>query len=653
MPARRLDEIRLTGSLPSPTGIGLEILRLTSTDDYCLAELARVVQADPALTGRVIKLANSAANSGVEPARTVEKATISLGVRTVRNLALSFSLVAGNRSGTSRVFDHERYWSRSLAEAVAAQNLAGHLRSVPGADAFTCALLSGIGRLALATVHAEGYDEVLTSAQGSSPEELLRLERRSFDVDHCELAAAMLEDWKLPRSFSWAASNLELGEPDEEPPCEEAQSLRMILRVSQLIGRMCVDLAREDGARWVWGWPELEEHRRLLGIEAQAFRAVLDRVAEEWPGWGHLLEVPTCSLPSFEEIAGQVELLVGREGAESPGEGEAEQARKGLRILAVDDAPVSLRLLVHHLTRDGHTVAQATDGRQALSMAMADPPQLVVTDWMMPEMDGIDFCKALRRTTIGRNMYVLVLTGREDEERVVEAFDAGADDYVCKPFNPEILLARVRAGQRMIELREQVELDRRDRQRQVAEMAVLNRKLQAAALTDVLTELPNRRYAMKRLDQDLSTLQRAGGSMTVMMLDIDHFKRVNDEHGHDVGDHVLRETALALRKTCRKGDVVCRLGGEEFLVICSTSDLASARSSAERIRQAVEQNVIQMADFQRAITVSIGIAEVDEGLQTVDALLKEADLQVYRAKESGRNRVCWGEGDSKLDARSA
>jgi diguanylate cyclase (GGDEF)-like protein len=257
----------------------------------------------------------------------------------------------------------------------------------------------------------------------------------------------------------------------------------------------------------------------------------------------------------------------------------------------------------------------------------------------MPEMDGLELAKSLRRSSETRATYVLLLTGREEEGRVIEAFDAGVDEYVVKPFNPKILLARVRAGQRLIELREQVEHDRLQRDRQMAEMAVLNRKLEAAAMTDVLTRLPNRRYAMRKLEEELSSALAGGAPLSVIMIDIDHFKQVNDRFGHDMGDLVLRETAAVLRNTTRKGDTVCRLGGEEFLVICSKAALPQCAMTAERIRGAIEENVIGFG-FERAVTVSLGAASLSCGAQTVDELLKLADRRVYAAKAAGRNRVC-------------
>jgi diguanylate cyclase (GGDEF)-like protein len=257
----------------------------------------------------------------------------------------------------------------------------------------------------------------------------------------------------------------------------------------------------------------------------------------------------------------------------------------------------------------------------------------------MPEMTGIEVCRALRKIDAGRKTYVLILTAREDEQQVVDAFAAGADDYVTKPFNARILLARVQAGQRMIELQRQVEADKTLRMTQVAEMGLLTRKLRAAALTDVLTELPNRRYAITRLEQEWSESVRMNRPLSVVMVDIDHFKRINDTHGHDVGDVVLKQTAAILRARTRRGDVVCRLGGEEFLVINVNSTLDQAYLCAERLRSSVATNSIQCEGFEGSVTVSLGCAQRTPSIKDIDDLLKAADEAVYAAKAGGRNTI--------------
>ena len=634
MLGKQFDELRLTGCLPSPTGVGLAILRQTQNDDFTMGELIRTTKSDPALTGVLLKLANTGKRGSLEPAKTVGGAAMQLGVRSVRNVALGFSLISGNRTGRCARFDYEEYWSHSLAMAVSAEILGRIFGDVDPDEAFTCAILSGIGKLSLASIHPETFSRLLEESQGLGVEELIVLERRALDVDHRELSGAMVADWRLPEAFAYAITNFELA--DEGAPSDQAHKMTATLRTANRLAKACVPPSRMPPSDWKQRWADLEQLRADLDMDSEKFNGLCKVLAEEWRSRSQVLEAPSDATPTLEELARRVRSEEPRRPRKPT---RRDHNRMGLSILAVDDDPVSLRLLTHHLTRDGHTVTTAKDGRQALALALQSHPQMVVTDWMMPEMDGIELCKALRSSSENSATYILLVTGREDEDRVIEAFDAGADEYLTKPFNPRILLARVRAGQRMIELREQSESDKQARVQQVAQMAVLNRKLRTAAMTDVLTALPNRRYAMKRLHKELKESVESGAPLSAIMIDIDHFKQVNDQHGHDVGDVVLSETAEVLRRSTRRGEVVCRLGGEEFLVICIDTNTADCSKTAERLRKAIEKRILHEGTFRRNVTASFGVSSLCASVMTVDDLLMAADKYLYEAKSGGRNRV--------------
>jgi diguanylate cyclase (GGDEF)-like protein len=315
-------------------------------------------------------------------------------------------------------------------------------------------------------------------------------------------------------------------------------------------------------------------------------------------------------------------------------------SKPGTRVLVVDDEPSARHLISLHLRRAGFEVIQAVDGESGLRAVISDAPEIVITDWLMPGMSGLELCKALRKSEIGKKLYLLLVTAREEEDSIVEGFEAGANDYLTKPFNPRILLARVRAGRRMVELQHQVELDKRVDKKRVADMAKLARELRNAATRDVLTGLPNRRSAMTQLQEFWIAAERYGRPLSVAMIDIDHFKQVNDQHGHQVGDAVLRNVANVLRAKTRRSDVVCRIGGEEFLLISVNGDLTGTRVGAERLRASVEATTITCPGFEGQITVSLGVAERTPTMKSIDDLLLAADRAVYMAKEQGRNRVC-------------
>jgi len=271
---------------------------------------------------------------------------------------------------------------------------------------------------------------------------------------------------------------------------------------------------------------------------------------------------------------------------------------------------------------------------------------MVVTDWMMPGMDGVELCKRLRSTDPGRDLYILILTGQNEEERIVETLEAGADDHVAKPVNAKLLLARIRPGMRVVQLQERLQGEVREKDEANARLAIEKRKFKVASMTDALTELPNRRYAMKRLEKEWATSQRANLPLSVILLDIDHFKMVNDTYGHDVGDQVLIATSKAISRVLRTSDTCTRMGGEEFLIICPGTPLEGAQNLAERVRAAVEAHQVQVPSFtQRVVTASLGVAcNASVGSASIDELLKASDEAVYLAKRNGRNCVSLAPG---------
>lgn len=671
----KFDELRLTGALPSPPAAGLRILELTRGEGYDHQALTSIILADPALSGRLIKIANAADRDGLPGVTTVQQAAMRLGPSAVRSVALGFTLPSDIRSGRAQEFDYGDYWANALASALAVHVLAQAMRSGDPASAFTCALLCDVGRLAFASIHPERYSELLRENVGVDERTLGRLESRVFGIDHFEVSAAILASWGLPREFQEVALLRAQDTPEitVEPLDDEAldgdrRSLLTMVRAGRRIGRVLVGSWDVDDAGWRAPFLQLPQVARDLAMEYDALLSLCDVVAPSWREWAGTLGLDAQHVGSFQDLANELERRGLREtrpqGAEhlppvsmadeleaglfqaevdlplKPLDGPATTDGEPTRVLLVDDDSHMLRLIGHHLRREGYEVLTSDSSGGGLAAAMEHHPQIVITDWMMPGMSGLELCSTLRRSQAGTKMYILLVTARGEDEQIVEAFEAGADDYVVKPFNPRILLARVRAAQRMIQLRERVEASERSRLRQVAELGMMTRKLRAAALTDTLTELPNRRYAMKRLKQEWETARRTGRPLSVIMCDIDHFKRVNDDHGHDTGDVVLREVALTLQAHGRASDVLCRLGGEEFLVINVATDEETTMRAAERLRSAVARHQIVHGTFARPVTLSLGVAQMTPDMESIDDLIKASDEALYRAKESGRNKVC-------------
>lgn len=321
------------------------------------------------------------------------------------------------------------------------------------------------------------------------------------------------------------------------------------------------------------------------------------------------------------------------------------------KVLIVDDDPAMLRLLEDYLVDAGHEVLQASNGEEAFKVALSEAPPIVITDWLMPKVDGIQLCRMLRGHEGVRFVYIIFVTVLSESNRVMEAFEAGADDYLAKPVRKCELLARVRAAEHIARLESDLAKRTLDMHRLNAEMAVANERLALAndrlkmmATTDELTGLVNRREALNRLGQLWAADQRYGQHLSCIMLDVDNFKKVNDTYGHAVGDSVLRETAAVLRMNVRTTDSVCRIGGEEFLVLCPNVGAAWAAVCAERLRTALETCTFTHDGASLKETISLGVAERLPGMKCMDDLLKLADQALYASKQAGRNRVTVAEG---------
>lgn len=322
---------------------------------------------------------------------------------------------------------------------------------------------------------------------------------------------------------------------------------------------------------------------------------------------------------------------------------EKERRKK---ILVVDDDPAQLALHKHMLRNSDADILTATNGREALDIVLRDEPRIVVTDWLMPEMDGLELCKALRSHEGIRFVYVIIATANLGADKVVEAFDAGADDFVAKPVNENELLARLWAAERIVAAESTLAKRTRELHRVNAEMAmahqklnVANEKLKRMATTDELTGLLNRREAFERLNDFAQASRRYGHELAAIMLDIDHFKQFNDTYGHAAGDYVLRETARVLRGRTRTSDKVARVGGEEFLLICPGINGENAMRCAENVRAAIEHATFEYEGVNLNVTVSLGVAAWNRSYSKPDEMLKDADEALYVSKRSGRNQA--------------
>jgi diguanylate cyclase (GGDEF)-like protein len=288
----------------------------------------------------------------------------------------------------------------------------------------------------------------------------------------------------------------------------------------------------------------------------------------------------------------------------------------------------------------GHNVSSVGGNVEALAEAVHFRPQVLITEVGPQGVDGAALCRALRETAIGKNLYVMMLLPSENEALIEQAFAAGVDDYVVRPVSSRLLNARLRAARRLLEQQEQMASDIQTIRSLATDLATNNRRLEQAAATDPLTTLPNRRYMMERLVQAWAASQRRAAPLSCIAIDIDHFKRINDTLGHAAGDAALRHVAALLRSNARLQDLVCRTGGEEFLVICPDISQDEARQCAERLRAAVAGTPFHHGAGASPITISAGVACAGQHAEGVEVMLQDADRALYHAKAAGRDCVC-------------
>jgi two-component system cell cycle response regulator len=300
-------------------------------------------------------------------------------------------------------------------------------------------------------------------------------------------------------------------------------------------------------------------------------------------------------------------------------------------ILLAEDDPVTRMLMTRFLKKAGYEVDAVANGSAALDAMTTRYYPILVTDWEMPEMDGVALCKAVRNLQLDGYVYALLLTARDSKEHIIAGLEAGADDYLVKPVHEAELIARLNAGRRILNLEHS--------------LRVANQRNRILSITDALTGTYNRRYLMEQLPRELERCRRYAYPLSVLMCDIDHFKQINDVRGHAAGDEVLQQFAARAQKSIRSNsDWVARYGGEEFIVILPETAYEGAVTVAEKIRTMISATPFATRSGDAVVTASFGVASTgptgpDLALK-VDAMIRTADECLYRSKQEGRDRTC-------------
>ena len=309
---------------------------------------------------------------------------------------------------------------------------------------------------------------------------------------------------------------------------------------------------------------------------------------------------------------------------------EADKSRASFPVLIAEDDPVSRKLLEKVLVRAGYEVVSVENGRKALERFDEKFFPILLTDWVMPEMDGLQLCRAIRERDSDGYVFIILLTAHDSKDAIVTALEAGADEYLTKPFNHAELIARLNTARRILELEKSLKK--------------ANEEIRILSITDPLTGCYNRCYLSEHLPMEIKRARRYGHPLSLAMCDIDHFKQVNDRYGHRAGDCVLKAFVQRIQKSIRENvDWLARYGGEEFLIVFPETGTKNAYCVAERLRRTIARNPIRIQETEIRITASFGVAGFDSAAAdektSAETLIAKADSCLYQAKRKGRNMV--------------
>lgn len=625
----RYAALKATGKLLSPKGVALAIIHLLQRDDYRVADLVQLVQSDPAIAGRVLYFANAAVFGRSRPIVSLQGAIIALGTFRLRDLVIGLSVMNEHRHGRCAAFDYEYFWAHSLATGIACQQLA-HFAQIASEELFTIGLLSRIGELALASIFPRDYSELLVAARERKLD-LAPIEQQRFGMDHLDLTASLLAEWGLPEVLIQAAFHH--ANPDEAGFVDgsRVQTLTHCLSFGSALASLCMV---DEESRWSL-LPALLARAARLGIGSDELNTLVDGMVRRWREWGAKLHLRTQDLPPFAEI-----LAASPPMRRMGSSGDSYRSRTpSLFVQLIGLDPAERSPLIAQIESLGHSteLLEATD--QDLAQALHRPGQIIIVEMASAGQAAADFCRQLRQSALGKDSYALLLASSELENLALQAVDAGADDVLVKPLDAQTLRVHLNAAARMLIVKEEIQRERIGVMRSTDEFAVAQKRLLQEALTDPLTQLPNRRNGLDFLTSEWVFAQSSGAPLACLMLDIDHFKRVNDDYGHAAGDAVLRQLADILKSSSRSVDLVFRYGGEEFAAILTNADRRIALQIGERIRSLVEKNEFLWEKRRIPLTLSVGVAVATGSIGDSLALIQAADAALYQAKASGRNRV--------------
>jgi len=415
-----LDKLKISGPLPTPKGVALQVIELTRREEVTNHDLVQLIGVDPALSQRVVKAANALLGHVSRPVVTIHDAVTVLGMRALRQLVLGIALVADYRHGPCANFDYPGFWQHSLLTALCVRRLALRANLMAAEEVFMLGLLGQIGRLVLATAQTEAFSDLLE--QHEPEQRLFELEQAQFGFNHAEVSAAMLAEMNFPLLFQALVRDYRVPQTSKtEPGSREWQLLRSL----HLAG-LLADLSPAPAPERAAAVTAVRRAAAELAIEESELLELAAACMEEAREWSALLGMGSPSLPDLTSLFTAPEVL--EEASEPPSFVQSPHDYK-MRVLVVEDDRAMRALMAQWLNAAGHRVNVAENGVEALNLAELHRPQVVITDWRMPQMDGIALCRELRRLPAQRNTYLIMITVETIPDKLVEAFEAGTDDY--------------------------------------------------------------------------------------------------------------------------------------------------------------------------------------------------------------------------------
>lgn len=307
------------------------------------------------------------------------------------------------------------------------------------------------------------------------------------------------------------------------------------------------------------------------------------------------------------------------------------------KILIVDDSKVEIKI-IRRLLHDEYEIIEANTGQQAIEAAKKARPDLILLDIIMPQMDGFSVCKTIKAYEDTADIPVIFITAVSDNNNIVKGFEIGGQDYITKPFCARELCARIKVHLELKKSKEELQEYAAELENKNLELNILLEKLERSAMTDFVTGLINRRRMTQKIKAQIAENKRSHQISTIILADIDNFKKVNDTYGHDCGDLALKSVADLMRGSLREEDVTARWGGEEFLLMLPNTDLTDGYNAAEKIRAAVEKTVFSYHEKEFFLTITLGVAELLPSLG-IDGSIRRADEALYKGKDASKNCV--------------